>query len=235
MLGALFTLIPYAAYATLACSNPNCWQVGGDDTVTAAEIEANVDVPNSASNTAIADTTYYWIGGYTTSSAGTALTQPGFQNIQSSTPWRGVFQVAIGNTQEDFQFTNLYWSHPGSIALFDELFPSGNTYSGQNYQQMVDNNNSLNADSVFFHTTTYGHTMSEIDGALESYDFTGSDFSNMDSTPIHFTSFNYAATYGGSFSSVPLSAFSDASSGASAPSCITSTASSGSTTVSLSC
>jgi hypothetical protein len=73
--------------------------------------------------------------------------------------------------------------------------------------------------------------MSAIDGALESYDFTGSDFSNIDSTPIHFTSFDYAATYGGSFTAVPLSAYRDASSGASPPSCITSTASSGSTTV----
>jgi len=234
MLGALLTLVPLAAEATLACSSPNCWQVGGDDTVTAAEISANVDVPNSVSNTAVADTTYYWIGGYTTSSLGTALTQPGFIAIQSTTPWRGVFQVAIGNTQEDFQYTNLYWSHPASIALFDELFPSGNPDAGKNYQQMIDNNNSLNADSVLFSSTTYGHTISAIDGALESYDFTGSDFHNISSTPIHFTSFDYAATYGGSFSAVPLSAFRDASSGASAPSCITSTAGSGSTTVSAS-
>ena len=122
MLGALLTLVPYAADATLACSSPNCWQVGGDDTVTAAEIQANVDVPNSVSNHAVGNSTQYWIGGYTTMSLGTALTQPGLLALSTSPHWRGVFQIAIGNTQEDYQFTNLYWNHPASISLFDDCF-----------------------------------------------------------------------------------------------------------------
>lgn len=235
MLGALLTLVPYAADASLACSSPNCWQVGGDDTVTAAEISANVDVPNSLGINPVGNTTYYWIGGYTTSPLGTILTQPGLEAIQGINPWRGVFQSAIGsgNTQEDFQFSNLYWSRPASINVFDELFPSGSPFSGKNFQQLSDNNNVMNIDSATFSKTTYGHTMSEIDGALESYDFTGSDFHNISSTPIHFTTFDYAATYGGSFVAVPLTAYSATGSG-SPPSCITSTASSGSTTVSAS-
>ena len=76
MLGALLTLVPIAAEATLACPS-NCWQVGGRDTsVTAAEVSANVDVPNAVSNNAVSGSTQYWIGGYTTSPLGTVLTQP---------------------------------------------------------------------------------------------------------------------------------------------------------------
>lgn len=238
LLGALLTLVPYAAEATLACSNPNCWQVGGETgTLTASEIETNADVPNGVNANAVGNTTYYWMGGYTTSSGCTnnVLSQPGFIATQQSNPWQGYFSIACGNTVEDSIFSTLTWSHPGSVGIFDEVFPSGNTFHGQNYQQMIDNNNSMRVDSVFFKTYTYGNSFSSLAGALESYDFTGRDLSAMDTTPIHFTSFDYAATYGGSFTAASLSAYSDASSGFSAPSCITSTAGSGTTTISLSC
>lgn len=230
ILGALLTLVPYGAEATLACPS-NCWQVGGNDTVTAAEISANVDVPNSVNNHAVGNSTQYWIGGYTTSSLGTILTQPGLLALSTSPHWRGIFQTADASGSVDYNLTALYWNKPASINLFDELFPSGNHFSGDNFQQISDNNNVNNVASQVLSKTTYGHTMSVINGALESYDFTGSDFSNIDSTPIHFTTFDYAATYGGSFTAVPLSTYSDASSGHSPPSCITSTAGSGTTTV----
>ncbi len=231
MLGALLTLVPIAAEATLACPS-NCWQVGGRDTsVTAAEVSANVDVPNAVSNNAVSGSTQYWIGGYTTSPLGTVLTQPTLLALSTSPHWRGVFQTADASGNVDYNFTSLYWNHPASINLFDELFPSGNPFSGDNFQQISDNNNVNNVASQVLSGTTYGHTMSSIYGALESYDFTGADFSGIDTTPIHFTTFDYAATYGGSFAAVPLSAYSDASTGHSAPTCITSTAGSGTTTV----
>lgn len=229
VLGVILTLTTNGAFATTP------WQIGGEHSTSGVvEVFTYVNappIPNTGSTT-----TLYWLGADTTSTGGNALTQPGLLAVTGSNQWRGQFEIASYSspgTDLEFFFTNVYFSSGASIALDDSVYPSGDSRAGKNFQFIGDNNNVNNWASMSLHKYTYGNSFYNAYAVFESYDYTGSHFSPMNSHSISFTNYVYYTTPGGVGTSQPLTAFRYPSS-PSPPSCITSTGGTGSTTISVS-
>ena len=228
------TLTTNSALASSTCDGTaNCWQIGAEHTASGiVDIHADVNTPPVP--TAVSATTLYWIGADTVQGTNKYLTQPELLAVPGDNKWRITLESVSYATGNDvnYDFSNMEYSSGKSMYMEDAVFPSGYTRAGQNFQDVEDTSVGYGA-SAYFNGVTYGSSFNKMYAELESYDFTGSHFSAMNSHSISFTNYQSETTPGGTGTSQTLTATTWASSGT-APSCITPTAGSGTITVSIS-
>ena len=236
LLGMFLTLTASGVVAAFAQ-----WQSGGDGSLSSiAELDTDSKAPPLPGSTAITDTTLVWLGGDTPGlwpdgTHDTFLTQPELYAVSSG--WQIQLEAVSHNTNGDvdFELTNVVIPVGHNVHYEDVVFPSG-TYAGENFQDLEDTTNSANSASIYFDGTstspatfvTYGSYFTKAYAIMESYDSNGRDFSSMDGS-INFSNYVGASTPGGTGSSVSLGS----DSAGPPPSCITSTAGSGTATITI--
>lgn len=186
-------------------------------------------VPTSASTT-----TLYWIGADTVSGTTKYLTQPELLAVPGDNKWRITLEAVSYATGNDvnYTWTNMEYGSGKSMYMEDVVFPVGHPRAGQNFQDVEDTSVGYGA-SAYISNVTFGNSFNKMYAEFESYDFTGHDFSAMNSNNISFTNYQSETTPGGTGTSQTLTHTTWASSGT-PPTCITSTAGSGTITVSIS-
>ncbi len=220
---------------TLAQAYAAYWHVGGSGTISnIVEVRGDVTVPPGPDTDAIGATTLFWLGADL--DGGTDyLAQPVLLAVSSvNGDWRGIFEIVSYTNppvDTDYEFTNMYFDDGDEVFMDIVVFPSG-IHQNEVWMQ-IDDKNTIYEANMFLDGATYPTTMSKAWGILESYDFTESDFAPMNDD-IEFTNIKKYTTLGGSSSSVSMSTFEWASSG-SPPDCISSSAGSGWTTITVDC
>jgi|GEM_PF-3588786 hypothetical protein len=228
------TMTTNSALAASTCDGGSaCWQIGAEHTISGI-VDINADVNTPPVPTSVTGTTLYWIGADTVQGTNKYLTQPELLAVPGDNKWRITLEsvnYANGN-DVNYYFSNMEYSSGKSMYMEDVVFPVGHVRAGQNFQDVEDLSVGFGA-SQYFNGVTYGNSFNKMYAELESYDFTGSHFSALNSHSISFTNYQSETTPGGTGTLQTLTATKWASSGT-APSCITSTAGSGTITISAS-
>jgi hypothetical protein len=203
------------------------WQTGGqaNTQTNTKELVSNVKMPNLPS-AAAEPNTIIWIGGWS-SPAHNYLNQPELR-AWTTTTWKAFFEVYDQTTNSDAEAlyqtnVNLNPTHTANLDVF---------LTGAGASCQIATNQATGATaSHCFSAHNYGTSFNLAQGALESYDFTSSDFHSMSGT-IPFTGYR---GYVGSTSYSPSFSVYSSGSGGSVPSCISASAGTGTITITVSC
>jgi hypothetical protein len=206
------------------------WHVGAKtDLSSVKELRTDVNTVTGPNTTAVSLGTIYWLGGDTNAPSGTVLVQPELRATSSSSQWTAAFEtVAYSGGRIEFYWTNLNFG-PGRTLQLDTLLDG----TGKNWQYVTDKNDGTKTASKWLNSINYGTSFTRAFATFESYDYNGSHFSAM-TTNINFTNYKYWSS-GGTQVTPTLFAYRYSSTTTAPPTCIQSSGSTGSATISFSC